>query len=114
MSKMWGREEREYEKLASSHSKANIILWLIGGIIYNIYHSNFVSISSALLVLPGIFLISFASIPTFWMNLKKDQIVRNTNNYAVLALFTIWVLIDLIYPVFLSVGFILLVEQILS
>lgn len=111
---MWGLDEAKYNQMASSHSKANIFLWLISGIIYNIYQSNLVSFSTLLLIIPGIFIISFASIPTFWVEVKKHQIVPATKNILVLILFTIWYLVDLVYPVLLSIGYILLIEYILK
>jgi len=111
---IWGLDKTKYNQMASSHSKASIFLWLISGVVYNICKSNLVSLSTILLVIPGIFIISFASIPTFWVEVKKHQIVPKTNNILVLTLFTIWYLIDLIYPVILSIGYILLMEYILK
>lgn len=111
---IWGLDKARYNQKASSHSKANIFLWLISGFAYNIYQSNLVSFSTLLLIIPGIFIISFASIPTFWVEVKKHQIVPKTNNFFVLTLFTIWYLIDLAYPVILSIGYILLIEYMLK
>ncbi len=111
---IWGLDKKRYNQMASSHSKANIFLWLISGIIYNIYQSNLISWSTLLLIMPGIFIISFASIPTFWIEVKKHQIIPATKNIFVLIFFTIWHLIDLAYPVLLSIGFILLIEYILK
>lgn len=110
----WGLDEAKYNQMASSYSKANIFLWLISGIIYNIYQSNLVSFSTLLLIIPGIFIISFASIPTFWVEVKKHQIIPITNSIIVLTLFTIWYLIDLLYPMILSIGYILLIEYALK
>lgn len=107
--KMWGLAPEEYNRLASSHSKADIFLWLAGGLIYNFFHGNLISLSSALVILPGIFIASFASIPTFWVNVKKMQILPKTNNIFVLAGFTIWYVIDLIFPILLSILFIKLI-----
>ncbi len=111
---IWGLDKTKYNQTASSHSKSNIFLWLISGVIYNIYHSNLVSFSTLLLIIPGIFIISFASILTFWVEVKKHQIVPKTNNIFVLTLFSIWYLINLAYPVILSIGYILLIEYILK
>lgn len=112
--KLWGLDRAEYDQLASRYSKANIFLWIIAGIIYNLFHSNLISISTFLLLLPGIFVISFASIPTFYMDLKKRQIVPQTNNIFILILFSIWYLIDLVYPIVLAIGYILLIEYLLK
>lgn len=111
---IWGLDKEKYNQMASSHSKANIFLWLIAGIVYNIYQSNLISISTLLVVIPGIFIISFASIPTFWVEAKKHQIVPATKNIFVLIFFTIWYVIDLVYPVLLCIGYILLIEYILK
>ena len=111
---MWGIDETKYNQMASSHSKANIFLWLISGIVYNIYQSNLISFSTLLLVIPGIFIISLASMLTFWVEVKKQQIVPVTKNIFVLIFFTIWYLVDLVYPVLLSVGYILVIEYILK
>lgn len=112
--KILGIDKMEYNQLASKHSKANIFLWIIAGIIYNLFHSNLISISTLLLLLPGIFIISFASIPTFYIDLKKREIVPRTNNIFILILFSIWYLIDLVYPIVLAIGYILLIEYLLK
>ena len=105
-----GMEKHEYNQKASAHSKANLILWVIGGIIFNIYKSNLFSISTLLLIIPGIFIISFASMISFFIDVKKHQIIPSTNNVFVLLLFTLWYLIDIVYPIALSIGYIMLVE----
>lgn len=111
---IWGLDKEKYNQMASSYSKTNIFLWLISGIIYNIYQSNLISLSTLLLILPGIFIISFASIPTFWVEIKKHQIIPATENIFILIFFTAWYLIDSVYPILLSIGFILLIEYILN
>jgi hypothetical protein len=112
INKLWGLDQATYDKLAATHSKANIFGWLIAGAIYNIWQSNVLSLSTLLLFFPGIFVMSFASMLTFWVEIKKHQIVPGTKNISVLILFTIWGLIDLAYPIFLSIGYILLIEYI--
>ena len=107
---MWGLEKDTYNKLASQHSKTDIFLWVAGGLVYNFFQGDLISISSALLIIPGIFIASFAGIPAFWVNVKKMQIVPKTNNILVLLGFTLWYLVDLAYPVLLSILFIKLVN----
>lgn len=114
-----GLSQEEYNKQASAHSKANIILWLISGVIYNIYSDNLMSLSTLLLVIPGIFVASFASMPTFLVNIKKhqilkDQIVTNTKNVLILSLFTIWYVIDLVFPIVLAILYISLVKYLVA
>lgn len=112
--KIWNLETDTYNKLSTSHSKANIFLWVIGGLIYNLFCGNLLSLSSALVIFPGIFIASFASIPTFWVEIKKKQIVPKTNNIFILTGFTIWYIFDLVYPILISILFIQLVNKLFS
>jgi len=105
-----GIDKEQYNQKASSHSKANILLWILGGIIFNIFKGNLISLSTILLIIPGIFVASFASILTFFVDIKKNQIIPNTNNILVLFLFTIWYVIDLAFPIILSISYVLLIE----
>jgi len=109
-----GMEKQEYNRKASAHTKANIFLWFIAGIIFNVYKGNLFSISTLLLIIPGIFIISFASIISFFVDVKKHQIVPGTNNVFILLLFTLWHLIDIVYPIVLSIGYIMLMEYLLK
>lgn len=110
---MWGLSQLEYNRLASEHSRANIVLWIIAGIIYNIVQHNLFSLSTLLLIIPGIFVISFASMPTFWVEIKKRKIIPETKSIIVLTLFTVWYVVDLIYPIALAIGYIKLIERFL-
>jgi hypothetical protein len=107
---MWGMSREQYDKEASAHSKANIFMWLIGGVIFCIFTNRLISFPALLLFIPGIFIISFASIPTFYIEIKKRQIVAKTNNIFLLLAFSIWYLVDLVYPIALSIIYILLLE----
>lgn len=111
---IWGLDKDTYNKLASKHSKSDISLWLIGGFAYNFFQGDLISISSALLVIPGIFIASFAGIPAFWVHIKKTQILPKTNNVFVLLGFTVWYLVDLAYPVLLSILFVDVINFIIS
>ena len=46
-----------------------------GGLIYNTYHRHLISISSLLLVVPGIFVASLGALPVLWVDLQKDRIL---------------------------------------
>jgi hypothetical protein len=107
-----GLDKAQYNQKAARHSKANIFLWLIAGIVYNLYHSNLFSLSTLLFIMPGMFVISFASILTFFVNTKKHQIVPRTNNVLILISFTIWYFVDLVYPIVRSIAYVLLIEPI--
>jgi uncharacterized membrane protein len=109
-----GMEKEEYNRRASAHSKANIILWVIGGVAFNVYEHNLISISTILLVIPGIFIASFASLTSFLIDVKKYQIVPKTNNVFVLLLFTVWYVVDFVSPIILSIGYILLIEYLFN
>lgn len=108
---MWGMSKEQYDKESSAHSKANIYMWLIGGVIFSIFTNRLITLPTLLLFFPGIFIISFASIPTFYVEVKKRQIVPGTRNVFILLLFSVWYLIDLVYPIALSIIYILLLER---
>ena len=108
----WGVSREEYDKRASAHSRASIILWVLGGLGYNLWVGHLVSWSSVLLILPGIFVASFASMPTLWVEIKKQKIIQDTNNVLVLLAFTVWALIDLLYPIVLGILFVYLITLI--
>jgi len=108
--KIMGIDKKQYNQMASSHSKANIFLWIISGLIYNTFSKNLISFSTLLLIIPGIFIISFASMLTFFVEIKKHQIIPNTKNVFILSLFTIWYFIDLVFPIALSISYILLIN----
>lgn len=113
--KIMGMEESLYNNLASKHSRAKIILWVITGIIFNIVQGNLISISTLLLIIPGIFVISLASMLTFFIEIKKQKILSNTNNnFFIWGFATFWMLLDLIFPIALSIGYIFLIEYLLK
>lgn len=107
-----GLSKEEYKHKSTQHSKGAILIWLVAGLIYNIYQGQILSLSSLLLFFPGIFIASFASIVTFYGNVKKEQILSRTSNVLVLALFSIWFLFELIYPALLAIGYAILLDKI--
>ena len=70
-----GLGDAEYRQRASAAGKASILLWLVGGLTYNTYFRHLISISSLLLVVPGIFVVSLAALPVLWVDLLKDRIL---------------------------------------
>lgn len=52
------------------------------------FTGNLVSLSSILLVFPGIFIISIAAIPLFYLKVKKVQAIQGMNERDSLLLFT--------------------------
>lgn len=65
-----------YEKQAAEHSKNAIFLWIIVGIIWILIDNsiNLFSLIGLFLILPGIFVASFASMPLF---LLRNKIALN-------------------------------------
>ncbi|MBL8160005.1 hypothetical protein JNJ66_06120 [Candidatus Saccharibacteria bacterium] len=103
-------EQEGYEKAASAHSGNAITVWLLVGGIYNFATGNIWSWATVLLVLPGVFLASFASIPTYWLKHKKHQIVPKTNSIGVLILFTLTTLLSVLWIPALAIGAMLILR----
>ena len=72
-----------------------------GGLIYNTYHRHLISISSLLLVVPGIFVASLGARPVLWVELQKDRVLlhqrarhlegqRRASDWFVLVVATPW------------------------
>ncbi len=78
--KVAGVDADEYNMSATSYSKSVIFWWLTAGLIYSIITGTFVSLSTVLLFLPGIFVISFASIPFFLLKLRKIKSIHAMND----------------------------------
>src|SRR6266446_9068602 len=70
-----GLDDAEYRQRASAAGKASILLWLVSGLLYNTYFRHLISISSLLLVVPGIFVASLVALPVLWVDLLKDRIL---------------------------------------
>lgn len=109
--------ESAWDRFATEQSKGSIGLWLLGGVAYNVYAGEFISLSTLLLIFPGIFLASLAVIPASLINLAKVRILssmrhrrHNLSDVAVLTLWTAWWLIDLAYPVVLAVFYLYLLH----
>ena len=85
-----------------------------GGLIYNTYHRHLISISSLLLVVPGIFVASLGARPVLWVDLQKDRVLlhqrarhlegqRRASDWFVLVVATPWWLISQLWPVGLAI-----------
>ena len=110
-----GLDPQVYNALASQHSKNDIFLWLVGGYLFIFFSkSSYSIITMILLVFPGVFVASFASILTFYVEIKKRKIIPKTNSFFVLLFFTLWMLIDLVYPVLLSICYVFLMENVIN
>lgn len=103
----------EHNSMATAHSKANIFGWVIGGVIYSYLYGNLVSLTSALLIFPGIFIASFASIITFRGNKKMEQVVAGTENPLILLGATVWLVVSKIYPYVLGALYVIMINAIL-
>ncbi len=85
-----------------------------GGLIYNTYHRHLISISSLLLVVPGIFVASLGALAVLWVDLQKDRVLlhqrarhlegqRRASDWFVLVVATPWWLISQLWPVGLAI-----------
>lgn len=74
-----GLDQETYDKSASEYSKGVIFTWLVAGVIYSLIAGTFMSWSTVLLFMPGIFVISFASIPFFLLKVKKFKTITAMN-----------------------------------
>lgn len=110
-----GLDPQVYDNRASQHSKADIFLWLIGGYLFIFFSESSYSVATMILLfMPGVFVASFASMLTFYVEVKKGEILPKTDNFFILLFFTLWAVIDFLYPVLLSICYVFLVENILS
>lgn len=118
-----GLNESDYNQSASAYSKSQITWWLIAGVVYSIYQGSVFSVTTILLFLPGIFIISLASIPFFLLRIKKIKAIEaldskassermatgKSNNAAqvpVLIFYTFTSLVGLIFPIISAVAFV--------
>jgi len=108
--------DKNYQIQASGFSKNSIFVGIAAGIIFNIITKNLFSLSSLLLILPGIFIISFLSMPAFLLKLKLRKILPESGKLAVvLGIIFIafdWIVIDVVYPAAIAIGLIKLVNLI--
>src|SRR6266446_4605477 len=70
-----GLDDAEYHQRASAAGKASIFLWLVAASSTNTYHRHLISISSLLLVVPGIFVASLGALAVLWVDLQKDRVL---------------------------------------
>src|SRR5258708_2784602 len=95
-----GLDDAEYRQRASAAGKASILLWLVGRLLYNTYFRHLISISSLLLVAPGMFVASLVALTVLWVDLLKDRILlrqrarrlqgqRRAADWVVLAVATV-------------------------
>ena len=113
-----GLDSALYTKLAEAHSKAKMFMWLIGGALYMYFDSTSQSLVTIFLFLiPGCYVVSFASMFSFWVEVQKSKIMGKSNRKNVIFIFTMWILwfcFDFVYPVLLSILYINVVDGIVS
>jgi len=109
-----GLDDAEYHQRASAAGKASIFLWLVAASSTNTYHRHLISISSLLLVVPGIFVASLGALAVLWVDLQKDRVLlhqrarhlegqRRASDWFVLVVATPWWLISQLWPVGLAI-----------
>lgn len=124
-----GLDQEEYDQSASEYSKGVIFTWLAAGVIYSIISGTTFELSTALLFLPGIFVISFASIPFFLLKVKKHKAINFMNerdtifimatgekeksikDVPKLIFFTITSIVGFLFPVIAAIVFIRVMNQ---
>jgi CheY-like chemotaxis protein len=77
----------EYDKSAGEYSKGVIFSWLVAGVIYSIIVGKLISLSTFLLFMPGIFVISIATIPFFYLKVRKHKSINAMNENESVMLF---------------------------
>jgi len=96
-----GLDDAIYRQRATAAAKAAVFLWLLGGFIYNAYHGHLISLSSALLFFPGIFVAGLLALPVFLVDLYKERLLlrgraryrtgqSRASDWLILALVTPW------------------------
>jgi len=111
-----GISKSDYNQSAKEYSKNQIMLWLVAGVVYSIYAGSLISVTTILLFLPGIFIISLASIPFFLLRIKKVKTIQSmsgtntSSQIPTLIFFTITSIIGFLFPIASSVLFVYLLN----
>lgn len=124
-----GLDQEVYDQSASDYSKGVIFTWLVAGVIYSVISGTFFELSTVLLFLPGIFIISFASIPFFLLKVKKYKAInlmnerdtifimatgekeKSAKDVPKLIFFTITSIIGFLFPAIAAIIFIRIMNQ---
>jgi hypothetical protein len=83
-----GLDEDTYNKTATGYAKGAVWMWLIAGLIFNLVTGKLISLSSVLLIVPGVFVVAFAVIPLFLLSIKKRksvQLMKDLDHVAALS-----------------------------
>ncbi len=92
-----------WDRFATHEAKGQIFLWLLAGLIYNFVTGRLLSLSTVILIFPGIFIASLLAFPGALMNAAKVRSVMamkigaRPKNILVLLGWTCWYVIDLVY-----------------
>lgn len=111
-----------YNRQAGVWSKGNIFGWLIGGLGYNWYVSELASLSTILLIFPGIFIASFASIPTYLIESAKNKAldsmltrrragIKRVWDIPTLLVSSAWWILEMVYPYALAIAFLMILHS---
>ena len=105
-----------WNRFATEQSKYAIFVWLIAGGIHQAYVGRFFSWPTALLFLPGIFVVSFAAVPVSFINLARLRYLedvrsgRRSGNAIALLFWTVWALFDLAFPALFAILMLRLIQ----
>ena len=100
---------RGWDAFATSESKNAMFRWLLAGWMYNWWVGHWLSLSSLLLFIPGIFLASLAAIPGALVTAMKIRRVTEMKygqgNVFELLGWTVWTVVNLAYVPILAILF---------
>ena len=102
-----------YDRKASEHSKNAIFLWLLTGIAWIIFNKdlNLFSIIGVLLLIPGIFVASFASMPLFLLRNKIALNVIEKRQESLAILIPILNILDIVEMVIAPIVYLIVLTN---
>lgn len=119
LSESGGSPSAAYDGLATGHSKAAIILWCIGGVIYIAITGRLIGLTTVALIIPGIFVASVLSMITFFPGLFLRRKISATADYGwrnilLIYLGLAWKLVSFVSPIIAAIIYVKLARYLLS
>ena len=102
-----------YDRKASEHSKNAIFFWIIVGIGWIIFDKNLnlFSLVGGLLLIPGIFVASFASMPLFLLRNKISLNVIEKRQEFLASLIPVLNILDLVEMVVVPIVYLIMLSS---
>lgn len=104
-----GLDINSYNNQATGYGKSTVFYWLIAGVITNIVDGKLFSLSTLLLLIPGVFIASGLALPLFWLKRKKVLMLTNSKSVVLLLLFTLTTALEVAVPVLAAIMFVKLI-----